>query len=252
MEQLETIYFPSGGFGFWYLLGKYEHIRKNQSKYILSGSSAGALICLCSLLDFGSDDENFAEKIIQIALDTLDEYTKLTNLLNYCILQAIFISKAFEYIDETSDKTQQQLKRIRIQTTLFRPPFWFEKRQTTPTSLAHLKELCLASCYIPMISNYENRPTYLINGEQHIDGGFIDMYIPHIESFDVPRHNLFEMPSKEKALNMRDTAYNEPFSINRVSDGRVLIFSMSLIDGCMKTLFGFTPFKLIGQEFNIS
>lgn len=237
MEKLETIYFPACGFGFWYLLGKYEHIRKNQSQYILTGSSAGSLICLCSLVDFG-DDVNFADKIIQIASDTLDEYKKQTILLNYYILQNIFISKLFEYIDEISDKTQQQLKRIRIQTTIVRPPFWFEKQQTTPTSLTHLRELCLASCYIPLISNYDNRPTYFINGEHHIDGSFIDMYIPNTESFNVPKYNLFEMPSKEKALNMRNIAYNEPFYINRVSDGRVLIFSMSLLVGCMQSLFG--------------
>jgi hypothetical protein len=243
MEKLETIYFPACGFGFWYLLGKYEHIRKNQSDYILTGSSAGSLICLCSLVDFG-DDENFAGKIIKVALETLDEYKNQTHLLNYYILQSIFISKMFKHINETSDKTQQQLKRIRIQTTQFHPPFWFEKRQTTPTSLAHLKELCLASCYIPFISNYDNRLTYLSNGEHHIDGSFIDMYIPNTESFIVPHYNLFELPSEEKAQNMRDSAYNEPFSINRTSDGRVLIFSMSLLIGCMQSLFGFTPFKL--------
>jgi hypothetical protein len=232
---METIYFPACGFGFWYLLGKYERIRENQSQYILSGSSAGSLICLCSLVDFGNDD-NFTENVAQVASDTLDECRKQSYFLNYHNMNDIFISKLFAYIDETSEKTKDQLTRLRIQTTKFHPPSWFEKCQTTPTSLAHLRELCVASCYIPLLSNHNNCMTFPLNGEQHIDGGFIDMYIPYTVSFNVPVYNILKLPSKQTVMEMRDTAYNEPFVINHVSDGRVLIYSMSLFIGCMRPL----------------
>ena len=163
---METIYFPAGGFGFWYLLGKYEHIREKQSQYILSGSSAGSIICLCSLVDFG--EHNFFEMIVKLALEVLGEYKQRTYYINMYLLVDLFISKLFSHIDETSEKTKEQLERLRIQTTVFHPPFWFEKRQTTPTSLAHLRELCLASCYIPLVANCGNRLTYIINGERPV------------------------------------------------------------------------------------
>ena len=79
-----------------------------------------------------------------------------------------------------------------------------------------------------------------LNGEQHIDGGIIDMYIPCTESFNVKVYNILKLPSKQKVMEMRDTAYNEPFVItfvnNSVSDGRVSLFSMSLLIGCMQPL----------------
>ncbi len=220
---METIYFPAGGFGFWYLLGKYEHIRETQSQYILSGSSAGSIICLCSLVDFGEFD--FVEMIAKLALETLVEYRQRTPFINMYILLDIFISKIFVYIDETNENTKEQLARLRIQTTVFHPPFWFEKRQTIPTSLAHLRELCLASCYIPFVANCGNQLTYIINGERHIDGAFIDFYIPHLESFCVVSYRGLRIPSLRNALAMRDIAYNEPFVINRTLDGRIWIIS---------------------------
>ena len=209
---MKTIYFPACGFGFWYLLGKYEHIREKQFDYILSGSSAGSLICLCSLVDCG--DEPFFEIILRIALDTLSEYNSQTNFINMYIMIDIFISRLFVRIDEKNERTQQQLKRIRIQTTIFHPPFGFEKRQTTPTSLAHLRDLCLASCYIPFVANMNNCITYPINGEQHIDGAFADLYIPHIESFCAISFSGLRIPSRKTAIKMRNIAYNEPFIIN--------------------------------------
>ena len=218
---METIYFPACGFGFWYLFGKYEHIREKQSQYILSGSSAGSLICLCSLVEFG-DGVNLSETIAKIGVAAGRECKRRTNMY---LLVDLFISKLFAHIDETSEKTKEQLERLHIQTTVFHPPFWFEKRQTTPTSLAHLRELCLASCYIPFVANYGNRLTYIINGERHIDGAFIDFYIPHLESFCVVSYRGLRIPSIQNALAMRDIAYNEPFVINRTYDGRVWIVS---------------------------
>lgn len=193
------------GFGI-YSVNIREFVRNNRS--IFSGSSAGSLICLCSLVDFG--ERNFVEITVKLALESLIEYRKRTYYINMYILIDIFISKLFAHIDETSEKTKQQLERLRIQTTVFHPPFWFEKRQTTPTSLAHLRELCLASCYIPFVANYGNRLTYIINGERHIDGAFIDFYIPHTVSFCALSYRGLRIPSIQNALAMRDIAYNEP------------------------------------------
>jgi hypothetical protein len=225
---METIYFPACGFGFWYLLGKYEHIREIQSNYLLSGSSAGSLICMCSLVD--CKEEPFMETILQMAAVVLPEYTNRTNFINVHIIVDMFIFQLVKRIDETTERTRQQLKRIRIQTTIFHPPCWFEKRQTTPTSISHLRDLCLASCYIPFVSNVNNRLTYLINGEHHIDGGFIDLYIPHMKTFcGISSYRGLRIPSRQNAIEMRNIAYNEPFIINRVIDSRVWICSPYLI-----------------------
>ncbi len=45
------IYFPACGFGFWYLLGKYERMKHDKNSNNLIGSSGGSLICVCSLID---------------------------------------------------------------------------------------------------------------------------------------------------------------------------------------------------------
>lgn len=231
---METIYFPAGGFGFWYLLGKYEHIRDTQSQYTLSGSSAGSLVCVCSLVDVG--ERTFIDLIICIAMEVLVEYRRRALFINMYTLVDMFISKLFTYVDETNEKTRQQLSRLRIQTTVFHPPFRLEKRQTIPTSLEHLRCLCLASCYIPFISNYGNRLAYIINGERHIDGAFIDFYLPHVESFCVVSYRGLRMPSLQNAIAMRDIAYNEPFIVNRTYDGRVWIVSpLSIVLVCIVT-----------------
>jgi hypothetical protein len=226
---METIYFPACGFGFWYLFGKYEHIRSKQSQYILSGSSAGSLICICSLVKM-DDNVCLSEKIARLGIESALECSKTMRFVNLHIVVDIFISKLFAYIDESDEETFQQLKRLRIQTTVFHWPFWFEKRQTTPNSLAHLKELCLASCHIPFVIDYGKRLTYHINGERHIDGGFIDYYVPHISSFNARSYNSLIIPSIHSALAIRDIAYHEPFIINRAYDGRVWIITpLSLI-----------------------
>jgi hypothetical protein len=221
---METIYFPACGFGFWYLFGKYEHIRSTQAKYILSGSSAGSLICICSLIE-SKDDMSLSEMVARLGIDSATECKAKTCLVNLHMIIDVFISKLFTHIDESNEETHRQLSRLRIQTTVFHWPFWFEKRQTTPTSLAHLKELCLASCHIPIAIDFGKRITYCINGERHIDGGFIDYYIPHVESFNASSYNSLVIPSMCRALNIRDIAYNEPFLINRTYDSRVMIIT---------------------------
>ncbi len=226
---METIYFPACGFGFWYLLGKYEHIRSKQSQYILSGSSAGSLICLCSLVNV-DDNTQFHKRIVDIALDTLNECKQTSYFITLNRIVYIFITKLLSHIDESNEETRQQLKRLRIQTTVFHWPFWFEKRQTVPNSLTHLKELCLASCHIPLVINFGKHFTYSVNDELHIDGGFIDYYIPHITSFSGRSYSSLIIPSLRNALAIRDIAYNEQFIINRVYDGRVWIVNpLSLI-----------------------
>lgn len=76
----KTIYFPACGFGFWYLLGKYSHIHNETSNHILIGSSAGSLICFCSLID---RKYPLYETIEKCAMEVLDTYNKPTTFSTY-------------------------------------------------------------------------------------------------------------------------------------------------------------------------
>jgi hypothetical protein len=171
----QTLYFPPSGFGFWYYLGQYRQISNKSHNNECVGASSGALLCIITLFD---NKDDLFETIKKIALEVLVEHNKQTYFLNLHILNTIFIDKLFLNID----LTKADLSKLRIVTTKISFQYWIvpvlQKRETVPTSLEQLREVTLASTYVPFISNHNYKPYYTINDEHFIDGGIIDYYIP--------------------------------------------------------------------------
>ena len=73
-----------------------------------------------------------------------------------------------------------------------------------------MKQLCLASCYIPIISNYRYRLCYTVDGLNCVDGFVADLYSPNLfQTFDVSNYRGLSIPSRERVTNMYLTGLNE-------------------------------------------
>ena len=196
----QIYYFPPCGFGFWYLLGIYETIKNDNN--ILIGASAGSLICVCSLLK----KEDLINTVIKCAEETKTEYNKKTVLFyNFYNITYLFLDKLFNYIDK--EKLEDNLKNIRIQTAEISGLIHIVKHQIEPRTLNHLRELVLASCYIPVLSNYNNLLYYIVDGKKMCDGILVDLYMQNThKTFDVTKYkcltNLLMIPSHTKIMNM--------------------------------------------------
>ena len=184
---MKQYYFASCGFGFWYLIGVYIRNQKHIRRCVISGSSGGALVCLCSLLP--KKHRNY-ETIMRLARCAIGK----TNL--YEIIY-IFVDKLIELIQFDEKK----LKRIRIQVTKIQTSYPFiSSEQITPMNLIELREACIASAYIPCISNYNNQLYYMIGDSTYIDGGLFD-YIcgNNINTISVPSKFIgLHMPTEEE------------------------------------------------------
>lgn len=198
----QIYYFPPCGFGFWYLLGRYETIKTDEN-VILVGASAGSLICVCSLLT----KEDLIINVLKCAEETRKEY----KTINLYLIITIFIDKLFNHIDRTNLETN--LNKIRIQTTELTGWRSIVKHQIKPKTLSHLRELVLASCYIPILSNYNNLLYFNVDGKKMCDGIFVDFYVKNVfTTFDVTNYtnaiDLIIIPSNTKIIKM----YNEGLS----------------------------------------
>jgi hypothetical protein len=196
-------YFPACGFGFWYLLGKYQQLEKS-AEDIYIGSSAGSLICVCSLVD---TKYNLFETVLKCALETLYEYKPITYMVNLYIVVSIFLDKLEAFVDK--DKLTVHLTRIKIQVTEING-FYIKKHQIQPKSWIHLKQLSLASCYIPFVCNWNWRLRYEMDGLKFVDGGFAELYYPNLfQTFDVSGYRGLIIPSAERVTKMYLTGLNE-------------------------------------------
>jgi hypothetical protein len=185
------VHFPACGFGFWYLFGVYIRNQKRLNRCILSGSSGGALICLCSLLP---DKSRNYKTIMRIAKRVSE--TKTTNLYEIIYM---FVDELIELIEID----EQRLKRIRIQVAKLETSFPFvSKVHITPSNLAELREACIASAYIPFISNYNNQLYYGIGDSRYIDGGLFDYIGKNENTIQVPFNFVgLRMPTEEECKN---------------------------------------------------
>ncbi len=200
---MKTYYFPAGGFGFWYLLGKYKQLEKSIDDVYI-GSSAGSLICVCSLID---KKYNLFETVLKCAMKTLKKCKQKTQTINLYFVTSIFLDKLEAFVDKNT--LAVNLTRIKIQVTEING-FHIKKHQIQPKSWEHLKRLCVASCYIPLICNWDWKLYYEIDGLSCIDGFFADLYYPNLfHTFDVSSHCGLTMPSAEKATEMYLTGLNE-------------------------------------------
>ena len=209
ISNAQIYYFPPCGFGFWYLLGIYEVI-KNQKNSILIGASAGSLICVCSLLK----KEDLINNVIKCANETKEEYinNKKTYFYNFYNITYLFIDKLFKYIDR--ENLEYNLKKIRIQTTEVSGLTYIVKHQIEAKTLEHLRELVLASCYIPLLSNYNNLLYYIVDGKKMCDGIIVDLYIKNMyTTFDVSKYKslsyLLIIPSNTTIMNMYNNGVND-------------------------------------------
>jgi len=184
---MKHYYFESCGFGFWYLLGVYIRNQKRLKRCILSGSSGGALICLCSLLP--KKHRNY-RTILRLANTAKDK----TNLYEITYL---FVDELIKLIKFNPNK----LKRIRIQVTRLQTSYPFICREhITPVSLSELREACIASAYIPYISNYNNQLYYTIGDSKYcVDGGFMEFFYTNKNTIHVPYKFIgLKMPSESE------------------------------------------------------
>jgi hypothetical protein len=196
-------YFPACGFGFWYLLGKYQQLKKSEDD-IYIGSSAGSLICVCSLID---TKYKFFETIVDYAFESLYEYKRTTYTINLYTLVSIFLDNLEAFIDR--EKLMFNLTRLRIQITEIND-FCVKKHQIQPQSWSHLKQLCIASCYIPLLSNYNYGLRYTVDGINCVDGFIADLYYPNLfRTFDVCNYRGLSIPSRERLTKMYLTGLNE-------------------------------------------
>jgi hypothetical protein len=200
---MKTYYFPACGFGFWYLLGKYKQLDKTDDD-IYIGSSGGSLVCVCSLID---KKYNLFEIVFKCALESLYEYKQITYMVNLYIVVSIFLDKLEPFIDK--DTLAVKLTRIKIQVTEING-FYIKKHQIQPKSWFHLKQLCLASCYIPFVCNWNWRLRYEMEGLYFIDGVVADLYSPNLfQTFDVSGYRGLIIPSAERVTKMYLTGLNE-------------------------------------------
>jgi predicted patatin/cPLA2 family phospholipase len=204
----KTIYFPACGFGFWYLLGKYTHIHNDPTVRTLIGSSAGSLICFCSLLD---RKYPLYETVEQCAVEVLDTYKRTHCIFNLYTISWLFVHKLRAYIDETM--VEERLKRIQIQMTeVHIHGYKYSRRRITPISVEQLCELCLASCYIPLMSRHTNCLYYMIDGRRYIDGAFSDAVLPiGYPTVHTMKYAAVVIPDKTKIKKMYDDGVAELF-----------------------------------------
>lgn len=200
---MKTYYFPACGFGFWYLLGKYQRLEKSDDD-IYIGSSGGSLICVCTLID---TKQHLFETVLKCALDTLYQYKRTTYMVNLYLLVSIFLDKLELFVDK--DILALRLQNVRIQITEING-FCIKKHQIQPRSWNHLKQLCLASCYIPLVCNWNCRLRYEIDGLYFVDGFVADLYFPNLyQTFDVSGYRGLMIPSKDRVTKMYLTGFNE-------------------------------------------
>lgn len=200
MGSVQTLYFPPSGFGFWYYLGQYSQISTMDYNECV-GASSGSLLCICTLLDKDKKSDLF-EFVKNIALNTLTEYREQTSFVNLYTLNKIYIEQLFEEIDWTT----VDLSKLKIVTTQVQFKYWtvpvMSKRETVPETKEELKELALATTYIPFISNYNYKLYYTIDKEHFIDGGIIDWYMPSAYFSVKPTAVSLIMPSVEAINNL--------------------------------------------------
>jgi len=196
MSSVQTLYFPPSGFGFWYYLGQYERLSSIPYNECV-GASSGSLLCICTLLDKDKKLDMF-DFVKTLALNTLAEYTQQTKIVNLYIMNDIFIEQLFQHIDWTT----ADLSKLKIITTQVSFKYWIvpviSKRETVPKTKEQLRDLTLATTYIPFISSYHFKPYYTIGNEHFIDGGILDWYTP--SAYFSVRSSSLIMPTVESVF----------------------------------------------------
>ena len=164
---MKQYYYPPSGFGFWYQLGIFNTIHKDED--IVLGSSSGSLICLISMLK----KEHRKFKIISdISLKLIKEI----NQYNLHLYVTRFIEAIFLIINQyDTNYVKKSLSKVYIIITKVQFPLLTQKI-INPSDLYELKESIIASCYIPILSRSDNLLYYNFNNMKCIDGVFSSIF----------------------------------------------------------------------------
>lgn len=190
-------YFPPAGFGLWYQLGILHTIQRKYTDYHLYGGSAGSIICILSILK--TNDSTF-DKIVKIS----DKIRKTFFNLNYYYYLDLFIKEVYKIINNYDiEYIQEKLKKIFIEVSEIDISMnlnFCKRNFVNPKNLAELRDLCIASCYLPFLFNCKNPIYYRIEDKKYCDGFFsnfsnVDESFVKINSYDyatiVPRTNKY-------------------------------------------------------------
>ena len=183
---MKTFYFPGCGFGFWSALARLFIILDTEKNYKLYGSSSGSLICMISLIK--KKYINF-DTIFKICTNIKK---KLTYPLNLYKLTEYFIDEMFKLIEDNP-----KLDKINIQITTINNKYPFiHKKIKSPETLEDLKELCLASTYIPLLCRkYPYIFTYY-EDEISIDGYMSDYLYSNNYDYTCDESSALLMPDE--------------------------------------------------------
>ena len=214
MSLVQSLHFPPSGFGFWYYLGQYSQIQNIEYNECI-GASSGALLCLCTLLDEDKKEDIF-EFTKSLAKNTLVEYRNQTKFINLHFISNHFITQLFNHINWEN----VNISKIKIITTKVSFKYWvipiLSKVETVPETKEHLRELTLATTYIPFISNYNYKPYYTIHNEYFVDGGIIDFYTP--SSYFSANYSKFSLsiPSVDMIYDLYIDGQTSPLTVHMV------------------------------------
>jgi hypothetical protein len=167
---MKKYYFPPVGFGFWYQFGVLNKI-KNKN-YQIYGSSAGSIICLINIL---KPKDRELRNIIFIISKIRSKYKYNVNLYNYILdfIKQVFIIIQYyddKYILNKLDNTFIEVSQIH---TFYNLPYKISSSFIKPKNLLHLKDLVIASCFVPFATIYNYNPLfYKIDNKFYFDGFF--------------------------------------------------------------------------------
>lgn len=206
-----TLYFPGGGFGFWYLFGIYINLRENHQihNYQILGCSAGSLIGLVSLL---KDDFINLDFLINISNQAKEKNPGLLNIYN-------FINSLFDLTEDYIDYENLSLNLQNLSIHITEIDYficgcfpYLNKKIIYPENLKHLRQLCLASCQIPFFGRSPHHCCFLtINKRLFLDGMFSEEQLNSNDyqvAFDASSHLSLKFPSLCQIENMYHQGYH--------------------------------------------
>lgn len=208
---MTKLYFPGGGFGFWYLLGVYMKLRDtepNFKNYQLIGCSAGSLICLVSLLKKEYINFNFCVSLYEEARNhqkgIINTYVLINSLFNLTV----------DYIDY--ENLSLNLSNLYIHTTEI-TFFWgclpcVKKNIEQAVNLEYFRQLCLSSCQLPFFGRSTDHCCFInLNNKLLFDGMFSETQLEEQEydqKLDASSHLSLNFPSIIQIEEMYTLGYN--------------------------------------------
>lgn len=145
---------------------------------------------------------------------------KISKVINLHEINSIFIDELFKCIDKKN--LAKNLRRIKIQVTkiesLFIIPL-LKKELLQPKRLVELKQMCLASSYIPVLSRHSPFFSLQMNDSYYIDGIFSNIFTKEDNDKNIiylkVKENLpiTKIPTENVARSIFNKSYAEGINI---------------------------------------